>query len=312
MRRLLAGAVVVAMVIAGLGACASSEPERTAPDRCSTGRPLDVGTTTRTVVVGGVTRTYVQHVPPGYDPTARTPLVMLFHGLGGDPRAVVRTTGMAQAADERTAILVAPLGSGKVSHWDFRSPMTEPTSDLAFVRTLVKELRRDGCIDSSRTYAAGFSNGSALTLALACDGSTDFAAYAAVSGPYFTPDCASAPPASIVYFHGMKDRTVPYEGATTVVGRLPAVNDTMSMWASHDGCPASGATTTASDDLRHYSWTSCRDATAVDIYAIVDGVHGWPGGGPMSPGRTSRTEDSPVDATRLIWEFFDRHPAGGQ
>lgn len=307
MPRLLAGLVVVASVLAGVVACGTPDAPRTAPDRCAASRPLEPGTSVRDITAGGRTRTYVLHVPPRYEPTTRTPLVMLFHGLGGDPRAVVRTTGMAQAADEQNAILVAPLGRGRVSHWNFRSPVSDPASDLAFVRTLVKQVKRDGCIDSSRTYAAGFSNGSALTLALACDGSTDFAAYAAVSGPYFTDECTRAPAASILYFHGMRDSTVPYEGAQTVVGRLPPVNDTMSMWASHDACPSSGATTTASQDVRHWSWRSCRNSTSVDIYAIVDGVHGWPGGGPMSPGRTSRTEDSPIDATQVIWDFFGRH-----
>ena len=83
----------------------------------------------------------------------------------------------------------------------------------------------------------------------------------------------------------------------------------MSNWATNGQCPSSEATTTASDDLQHFAWRDCNGDTDVDIYAVVGGVHGWPGGGPMSPGRTSRTQDSPVDATALLWRFFQRHPA---
>lgn len=314
MRRLVLGAAIVALVLAGVVACgAADEPQAaTVQPQCSTARPLPVGDTDRTLVAGGRERSYVMHVPPGYDPTRRTPLVLMFHGLGGDPRTVLEATDMAEKADRDNAILVLPLGRGDVSQWYFRSPITNPRSDLAFVRDLVKQVKRDACIDSSRTYAAGFSNGSALTLALACDASTQFTAYAAVSGPYYEPKCRKAPAASIVYFHGTADTTVPYEGADTVIGRLPPVNDIMSKWAKHDRCPSGGATTRATDTVRHFAWTGCEDGTSVDIYAVVGGVHGWPGGGPMSPGRTSRTQDSPVDATDVIWEFFDQHPAGGQ
>ncbi|MCW2829538.1 MAG: hypothetical protein JWP31_230 [Aeromicrobium sp.] len=311
-RRPVLLAVLAVLVAAALAACAKADAYRGQSDTCTTARDLPAATTTRTMTSGGRTRSYALHVPPSYDGSRRVPLVVMFHGLGGDPRTVIRATGMAKKADEAGALLVVPLARGKVSQWRFRLPITDPRSDLAFVRDLVKTIKRDGCVDSERVYAAGFSNGSALTLALACDASTDFAAYAAVSGPYFQPACAKAPAASIVYFHGKKDPVVPFAGADTVIGHLPPVNDTMRKWATHDRCPASGATTTVTDDVQHFGWTGCAQGTSVDIYTVLDGVHGWPGGGPMSPGRTSRTHDSPVDATSLMWQFFARHRAGSR
>ncbi|MRK00760.1 hypothetical protein GEV27_04420 [Aeromicrobium sp. S22] len=315
MRRPLIGLAILTLILGALAACGA--PADTAASGavqagCTTARPLPAGDTDRSIVVGGRERSYLLHVPPGYRPTERTPLVLMFHGLGGDPRTVLESTEMGVMADKANAILAVPLGRGKPSQWHFRSPTSNPRSDLAFVRALVKQLKKDACVDSSRTYAAGFSNGSALTLALACDASTQFAAYAAVSGPYYEPQCAEAPPASIVYFHGTADTTVPFKGANTVIGHLPPVNDIMSQWAKHDRCPSDGATTRATSTVRHFAWAGCEDGTSVEIYAVVGGVHGWPGGGPMSPGRTSRTKDSPVDATALIWKFFAQHPAGGQ
>ncbi|WP_159085799.1 extracellular catalytic domain type 1 short-chain-length polyhydroxyalkanoate depolymerase [Aeromicrobium chenweiae] len=315
MRRLLIGLASIVAVAGGLAACgAPAEPQTPSEQqsRCSTARPLPVGDSERTIVTGGRERSYVLHVPPGYRPTERTPLVLMFHGLGGDPQTVLESTEMGTMADQHNAILAVPLGRGKPSQWRFRSPISNPRSDVAFVRQLVKQLKKDACVDSSRTYAAGFSNGSALTLALACDASTQFAAYAAVSGPYYEPWCGKAPAASIIYFHGTADTTVPYRGANTVIGHLPPVNDIMAKWAKHDRCPSAGTRTRATSAVRHFSWVGCEDGTSVDIFAVVGGVHGWPGGGPMSPGRTSRTKNSPVDATALIWKFFARHPAGGQ
>lgn len=313
LKRLILGGSAAILAAAGLAACGTSDQTpAVSQQECATARPLPAGQTERTIDSGGQTRSYVMHVPPGYKATERTPVAVMFHGLGGDPDTVLKATDMVKQANKRNAIMVVPLGRGKVSEWQFRAPITDPNSDLAFVRDLVKEIKRDGCIDSSRVYAAGFSNGSALTLALACDASTKFAAYAAVAGPFFEQRCAKAPPASIIYFHGTADTTVPFAGAKTVIGPLPAVNDTMANWAMHDRCPAAKAVTTASESVHYFAWTNCRAGTSVDIYAVVGGVHGWPGGGPMSPGRTSRTKDSPVDATKLMWEFFDQHPSSGQ
>jgi polyhydroxybutyrate depolymerase len=314
-RRLLVGGVILAMAAAGIvlyGANGATEPSRAEPTTCESVRTLPAGTTTQKITSGGHTRTYLLHVPPDYDGTTRTPVVMMFHGLGGDPETVVDATDLTTRADADATILVVPLGRGKPAEWSFREPATDPESDLAFVHDLVQHVRTSGCVDEDRIFAAGFSNGSALTLALACDGTTRFAAYAAVAGPYYEPECDDAPPASIIYFHGTADTTVPFGGAETVIGQLPPVNDTMSKWATRGRCPASGATTTADDDVHHFAWRSCKGGTDVDIYAVVGGVHGWPGGGPMSPGRTSRTKNSPVDATALLWQFFQEHPAGGQ
>ncbi|KAA1379692.1 alpha/beta hydrolase family esterase [Aeromicrobium fastidiosum] len=320
MRKLLVGISILVMAAAGIvfyGANGATPEVAPAPAPCRDARQLPAGTSTQTIRSGDHTRSYLLHVPATYDGTTRAPVVVMFHGLGGDPQTVLDATGMADRADADGTILVVPLGRGEPARWTFRKPASDPSSDLAFVHDLVGQVQRTACTDPDRLFAAGFSNGSALTLALACDGTTRFAAYAAVSGPYYEPRCDDAPPASIIYFHGTADTTVPFGGADTVIGRLPPVNTTMSQWATRGRCPASGAFTTADDSIHHFAWRSCKGGTDVDIYAVVGGVHGWPGGGPMSPGRASRTQDSPVDATALLWSFFERHPAsrsaaGGQ
>ena len=305
--------MVLALLVVALGSCGSPQPVRKPVDGCSPARPLPAGDTHRTIQSGGEQRRYVLHVPPGHDGSRRTPLTLLFHGLGGDPMAVARTTGMIDRADDRDAIVVSPLGRGRVSQWNFRAPITDPGSDLAFVRDLVAQLRKDACIDPSRMYAAGFSNGSTLALALACDGTTPFAAYGAVSGPYYEDSCRGAPPASIIYFHGLRDRVVPYGGAAkTSIGPLPPVNQIMAEWARHDRCPPASATTTVSEHVRHFTWRPCRDGSSIDVYVVEHGGHRWPGGGEGSPGHVSGIMTQEIDASALIWRFFDRHRAGGQ
>ncbi|MEV7398752.1 PHB depolymerase family esterase [Aeromicrobium sp. NPDC092404] len=312
MRRLLVLAAIAAVLATGTTACGKAETIREPRDDCAPARSLPTGSTERTMEAGGQQRRYLIHVPPGYDGSTKTPLVMLFHGLGGSPQAVIDTTSMAELADQDDTILVAPLARGRVAEWDFRTPISNPTSDLAFVRDLVKELESEACVDSSRLFAAGFSNGSVLALALACDGTTKFAAYGAVSGPYWSESCRSSPPASIIYFHGLRDKVVPYVGSRTVIGPLPPVNDVMAAWAAHDRCPPASATTTVSRHVRHFTWKQCRADSDVDVYVVDNGGHRWPGGKPVPSGRVSGVMTQEIDASTLIWRFFERRPAGGQ
>jgi polyhydroxybutyrate depolymerase len=311
-RRLLVLAAIMALLATGVAACGKTEAIREPGDECAPGRSLPTGSTQRTIESGGQLRHYLIHVPPGYDGSTKTPLVLLFHGLGGTPQGVIDTTSMSALADKNNTILVAPLARGRVTEWDFRTPISDPTSDLAFVRDLVKELKSDACVDSSRVYAAGFSNGSVLALALACDGTTKFAAYGAVSGPFWSDSCRQAPPASIIYFHGLKDKVVPYAGAETVIGPLPPVNDVMASWAAHDSCPAASATTTVSQHVRHFTWNACKDGSRVNVYVVDNGGHRWPGGKPYHSGRVSGVMTQEIDASTLIWQFFEQHATGGQ
>jgi polyhydroxybutyrate depolymerase len=311
-RRLLTLVAIMALLATGTAACGKAETIREPHDECAPARSLPTGSTERTIEAGGQQRRYLIHVPPRYDGSTKTPLVLLFHGLGGTPQAVIDTTSMAALADKDDTILVAPLARGRITEWDFRTPISNPTSDLAFVRDLVKELKADACVDASRVYAAGFSNGSVLALALACDGTTKFAAYGAVSGPYWSDSCRSAPPASIIYFHGLRDKVVPYAGARTVIGPLPPVNDVMASWAAHDSCPAASATTTVSQHVRHFTWKKCKEGSGVNVYVVDNGGHRWPGGKPVPSGRVSGVMTQEIDASTLIWQFFEQHAAGGQ
>jgi len=304
--------VIAALLAAGVASCGKADTIRKPRDECAPARSLPSGSTERTIDAGGQQRRYLIHVPPGYDGSTKTPLVLLFHGLGGSPQAVIDTTSMDTLADKNNAILVAPLARGRITEWDFRTPISEPTSDLAFVRDLVKGVKAEACIDSSRVYAAGFSNGSVLALALACDGTTKFAAYGAVSGPYWSDSCRSSPPAAIIYFHGLRDKVVPYAGAKTVIGPLPPVNDVMASWAAHDSCPAASATTTVAQHVRHFTWTKCKAGSDVNVYVVDNGGHRWPGGTPVPSGHVSGVMTQEIDASALIWRFFERHTAGGQ
>ena len=61
---------------------------------------------------GDVVRSYRLYVPANYDPTKPTPMIMVFHGWGGDENSILDHEVVTRLADEQGYILVAPRGVG--------------------------------------------------------------------------------------------------------------------------------------------------------------------------------------------------------
>ena len=59
-----------------------------------------------------VTRTYRAFVPSGYKPNTAYPLVMVFHGWGGNENEFLGNRNVRTLADQRGYIVVAPRGLG--------------------------------------------------------------------------------------------------------------------------------------------------------------------------------------------------------
>ena len=104
--------------------------------------------------------------------------------------------------------------------------------DLQFVWDLLADVRKDYCIDSSRIYATGLSNGGGFVGTLACNDTVggEFAAFAPASGAFYTDatgvDDGCKPARSvtpIMEFHGGADNSVFYNGGEGEGGFEPAI-----------------------------------------------------------------------------------------
>lgn len=78
----------------------------------------------------GIERRFRVHVPASYDPAAPAPLVLAFHGWGGDDTEFLSAAVVGAEADARGYVVVAPvgLGSGPTDRswnsWSFRGSTT--------------------------------------------------------------------------------------------------------------------------------------------------------------------------------------------
>lgn len=150
------------------------------------------------------------------------------------------------------------------------------------------------CIDESRVYATGVSNGGGLTALLACDPGLNkrFAAFAGVAAatypdssltePLFGAGCKPAlngRKLPILEFHGLNDSVVAYNGDNGADNAASIPLPTfISSWLSRDDCSsASPEVKTLESGTVTESRYSCGGKKDVVVHRTIKGFgHGWP------------------------------------
>jgi polyhydroxybutyrate depolymerase len=270
---------------------------------------IESGTRSGSLEFGGLTRTYLIHVPPGTDATTPLPLVFVLHGATESNEGVEQLSGMSARADAEHFLAVYPNGTGRISDiptWNAGNccgyAAANQIDDIGYFRALLAELERDYAIDRKRVYFTGISNGAMMSYRVACEMSDEVAAISPVEGA-LNVDCHPSSAVSVLIFHGTADHLVPFDGGSTPFQIGPKRSDTsvayaVNFWVKRDACadpPAHSELAEAHVD----SYSGCRDGTAVALYAIQGGHHMWPG---------VAISGNSVPATDLIWSFFAAHP----
>ena len=265
-------------------------------------------------ISNGVKRKYILYVPISYDPSTPTPLVISMHGFGDWSAHQMHMSGWNDLADEKSFIAVYPMGTHFPLRWqlyDYENPAANPTADIRFISDLIDHLEEDYNIDPNRIYANGLSNGGGMAQALSCTLSDRIAAVGSVSGAYIYPlnACQPVRPVPIIAFHGTADTIVPYQGGPSERFHhpFPSIPEFMEKIAQRNGCTASPIEQTVSQNVHSISYTGCTANADVVFYTIEDGGHSWPGGKIM-PHMIVGETNMEINATRLMWNFFQAHP----
>jgi polyhydroxybutyrate depolymerase len=271
--------------------------------------------TRHTLRVDGVTRSYLLFVPDGARAGRALPLVLVFHGGGGQARAMATHTGFSQVAEGEGFAVAYP--DGLDGRWNDGRGYGASRDDVAFVRALLDSIGRQTAIDSSRVYATGISNGAMFAYRLACDLPGVLAAVAPVAGAVpaaLAERCARARPTAVVAFQGTADPLLPYAGGgrrPSGRGEVLSASRSAELWARVNGCgsPTAEAPIDSVRDgtrVRPERWSGCREGKDVVLYTIEGGGHTWPGGPPVGRGVGRVTRE--LSATETIWAFFASHP----
>jgi polyhydroxybutyrate depolymerase len=273
------------------------------PGVCNPPLPHAAGEFDETIMLGGLERKYILHIPTGYDGMKRAPIVLLLGGLALDSRIMLDYTGMGAVADREGFILVSLEGSGEPLHWNY-AHVPGGADDVGSARDLLAKLGSELCIDPTRTFATGFSSGSAMAERLACDIPDVIAAVGLVE--QLSVDCEPKTP--LIVFHGEQDQLVPFAGGgenepVEGGGSFPPVRETVRTWAQSLGCDAGAAVVMSpAEHVELTSYQGCRDVDrAVLLYVTENGGHAWPGAAKYADPATTTQE---IDASELIWQFF--------
>jgi polyhydroxybutyrate depolymerase len=171
----------------------------------------------------GLTRLYRVHVPASYRADSPAPLLMAFHGGGGDMNYQANDThyGLISLSEAKGAVLVFPNGfsklrSGKFATWNAGhccgDARDKDIDDVGFVRQILADVTRQLSIDRQRVYATGMSNGAMMAYRLACEMPDAFKAIATVAGTDNTQGCTPAVPVSVLHIHAQNDDRVLFNG----------------------------------------------------------------------------------------------------
>ncbi len=272
------------------------------------------------------------HVPTGLDGKGPRPLVLVLHGAGGSGETYLDKAGWARQADAAGFFVAAPDGlparpelpasfllnprlwnSGQLVPGNPRSRI----DDVAFFRALLDELARRLPVDPRRVYVTGHSNGAGMTFRLGAELSDRFAALAPVAGLCWNSGPKPAHPRPTLCFYGTEDPLVPLNGGESFLpwgGRreTPPVRDGLAAWARGLGCPAKPRSVRTEDLLRTEEYGPGWDGATLTVVIIAGQGHGWPGGKPVLPEKIMGPVVSGVEATAMIWKFFEGHPMGNR
>ena len=283
-------------------------------------RLIKPGDYQKSINIEGVERTYLLHIPLGYDPNKKYPLVMVFHGGGGTGQQVATKTGFNTYADRDGFIVLYP--NGIENSWNDRRGTTKSDKqgidDVGFVSALIEHLTTIFPIDKNRIYASGISNGAIFSHRLACKLSSKIAAIGVVAGEIpeaIVSSCGLSSPMSRIAIHGVADPLNPFLGGETRGGgggRILSAQATAEIWAKHNGCsltPSKTQVTPTVNDgtsVEKWAYPNCKKGVDVILYAVNGMGHAWP---PQDPevSRISGKTSHNIDTTKVIWAFFKSH-----
>jgi polyhydroxybutyrate depolymerase len=306
----------------------SSEPtgpaEPVASAGCGTSTAEAAVEEEHTLEVRGTERRYLLTTPSAHDGETPLPVVLDFHGLMEGAEVHATMTQWSALAEEEGVVAVFPHGTGDPVRWDVGLD-AEANDDLAYTDAVLAEVGQALCIDESRVYATGLSNGAMMTSVLLCARADVIAAAAPVAGLSDLEGCDPARPVPLVTFHGTADPILLFNGGVDT-SAIPGGGDddaptttqpeadldgegypaAAAAFAERNGCDPEPTDTEVTDEVLHRVY-DCPAGADVEFYVVVGGGHSWPGSdfskaivdivGPT-------TFD--VDATADAWEFLQQ------
>jgi|TARA_B110000967_G_scaffold163860_1_gene170929 polyhydroxybutyrate depolymerase len=263
---------------------------------------LPGSTSTQKINHDGLERQYLIYIPNSYNGQSKLPLMINFHGFGGEVNDHLAYTDMRSLADSENFILIYPQGSelGGYSHWNAAlngGDNKSTVDDLGFVEALIN-LHSD-IVNLKRVYAVGYSNGGMMSYALACYKSNLIAAIGSVSGSMLQTDCTPSHSIPLIKLHGTSDSVISYDGNSY----YSSVESILGFWINFNKTSTSPVFETVDDNgttIQKHLYDGGTNESSIEHYKILNGSHVW-----------FDINFEGNNTNELIWNFVSKYDING-
>ncbi|PIV73090.1 MAG: polyhydroxybutyrate depolymerase [Rhodobacteraceae bacterium CG17_big_fil_post_rev_8_21_14_2_50_65_11] len=222
---------------------------------------------------------------------ATLPALMFLHGWGGSGQGVLGMRDLVQTARDRGYAVIAPDGQPREGRtgrgWGFHPDRPSDRDEIAFLQAVRDDAAARHGIDAGRVLLAGFSIGGSMVSYHACAAPDTFAAYAPVSGAFWSSQPESCVgPVNLFHTHGWTDGVVPLEGRLLRGGSSTDEADifeqadvwqAMQTWREANGCRANATGHGQTGIFWRREWRQCDSGRHLD-FALFNGGHQVPNG----------------------------------
>jgi polyhydroxybutyrate depolymerase len=258
---------------------------------------LPGSTSTQKINHDGLERQYLIYIPNSYNGQSKLPLMINFHGFGGEVNDHLAYTDMRSLADSENFILIYPQGSelGGYSHWNAAlngGDNKSTVDDLGFVEALIN-------LHSDIVNAVGYSNGGMMSYALACYKSNLIAAIGSVSGSMLQTDCTPSHSIPLIKLHGTSDSVISYDGNSY----YSSVESILGFWINFNKTSTSPVFETVDDNgttIQKHLYDGGTNESSIEHYKILNGSHVW-----------FDINFEGNNTNELIWNFVSKHDING-
>jgi polyhydroxybutyrate depolymerase len=246
--------------------------------------------------LGQIQRSWIVHIPPGYDGTKTFSAILNFHGNTSDAPGEESWSKMSEKANAAGFIVVYPQGYNK--SWNVGrdccgDALKYNVDDVGFTRHIVEHLTQNYCVAPDRIYVTGMSAGAGMAAKLGCQAADLFAGVSVVSGAFISPPCQPSRPIAEQQFWGTSDPFVSSTDAQNNRQTFLTVNQ----------CQATPTRTYSHGNATCDTYTGCANGVQVQYCQIQGMGHCWPGNSCtaiLQPG----TGD--IFANDEMWDFFQQ------
>jgi polyhydroxybutyrate depolymerase len=257
----------------------------------------------KTLVHGGITRSYRVHLPPSYREGTPTALVFALHGYGNTAAKFEKTVDFNSISD-REGFIVAypnavPFGLNRKQMWNsggiYGMWWAGRVNDVSFFAKLIDTISVRYTIDPNRVFVFGTSSGGFMAHHLGARLPGRFAAIAPWAGLLAYNDFVTGPPVSVIHFHGAQDTKVLYTGLPN--WHFFGVEHGIHLWARRNRCKSQPIIIKDDPNTLVRRLDAPHGTGDVVLYVLKNEDHGMP-------------DPSICNVPEIAWTFFKNHPRG--